>query len=569
MPDLDIRVKATDLASNVLANVGDNVAVIGKQASQTLDSISKSASEQAQSVGSSTTIITGGGGLGLIAKTLTSVAGATVAAIGGVVAFGAAAIGAANKAEKELAKVGDKFKLIEAQRLNIPINVVGDDSIDAFKAKVQGVAAQLEKITGQSSNKFTGLGVDALMGGIDPGQVDQAMQAAAGLSYAFGTSLEGGMSKARAAIEGNFGAFEALIPGIQNLATNEEKLAAVSKLASDAMIMQSESVGILTQLGNGFGNLLERVGSGQSVVTTLAGVLGDILVPAIDFVDEKIVSLGGAADFLKESLATAFAFVSATVETVWNDIGLILERGKLSFLLFAESSILSIEHAFTVQMPAYVVWFTDNFFNLLQDLATGAITIVSNLGKNIADAFGAYWHYITEGWSQGESLSDLATNIGNIATRNLLDGFEPVTSELPKIADRAMSNVEKDLTQQMKGIDDKLGQDFGKAFDRSMSKMKSTLADTQKEVEVDLKLKPPNPDLLNVNQKIESKQNTAIESRVMVRGPSDDPMQKQLALQAKQVELLQQLAAQKQAADAAARMMQASNTGLTVQIVGN
>ena len=135
----------------------------------------------------------------------------------------------------------------------------------------------------------------------------------------------------------------------------------------------------------------------------------------------------------------------------------------------------------------------------------------------------------------------MANNIGNIATRNLLDGFEPVTTELPRIAERAMSATEKSLLTQMKGIDDKLAKDFSKAFENSVNAIDTTLAKAKLNAKIDFAgIKPPKPQ--EITQNVESKVNQAIESRVMVRGPMDDPMERLLDVQQRSEIYLQTIA---------------------------
>lgn len=554
MNDLSIRINAVDMASNVLAAVGENVKSFGRGASKSFDDMARSgqqASAAAASAGDSSTVIVGGtGAIASLGRALFSVAGGAIVAAGAIAGVGVAAMRAADKADKELERVGKTLKLIEAQRLNIPVELVGMGNIDPMLARIKEVASQLENATGTKSSKIVDLAGSAVKQGFDPSQMDQTMKGAAGLASAFGTSLEDGLAKVRQAAEGNFAAFETLIPGIQSLSTDQEKLAAVSKLAADGLTLSAQAandgMGIFSKLGNGIGNLLERIGNFSAVSEIAAGVLGEILFPVIDFVDQKFVSLGATGDWLKDTLKNSFAFISAFAQMTWGNLGLLMERAKLSFFLFAEQSAISIEHAFTVSMPSYVVWFTDNFFSLLQDLASGAMTIVSNLGTNIADAFGAYWHYITEGWSQGESLSDLASNIGNIATRNLLEGFEPVTKELPKIADRAMSATEKSLLDQMAGIDTKLADDFTKAFQDSLAEIDTELSSAKLDTKINLgNVKPPDMSSL-VPQNVEAKVNQAFESRVQLRGPSDDPMSKLLDTQEKALKALEEMAAAKQ-----------------------
>lgn len=550
MNDLSIRVSATDMASNVLAAVGDNVKNLGQTASSSFNQMqasSAAAAQAANAVGSSSaaSLSVSSSSIGTLLTGLTSVVGISVKAALAIGGIAITAVAASNKAEKELSKVGNTLKLIEAQRLKISVDLVGDGNIDPVLAKVKQVADQIELATNIKSSKIVNLAGSATQMGFDPGKMDQTMKGAAGLSAAFGTSLDDGLSKVRQAAEGNFAAFETLIPGIQLLSTEEEKLAAVAKLASDGLIIQAQAVsdseGMFSRLYNGVGNLFERMGSGAPIIETVSGVLSDILFPVIDFVDQKMFDLGNTTTWLKDMFVAGFSAIAAVADVTWNNFGLILERAKISLFLFAEQSALDLEHTFTVKMPSYVVWFGDNFLNILQDLGAGALTIVSNLGSNIADAFGAYWHYITEGWSQGESLSDLANNIGNIATRNLLDGFEPVTTELPRIAERAMSATEKSLLTQMKGIDDKLAKDFSKAFENSVNAIDTTLAKAKLNAKIDFAgIKPPKPQ--EITQNVESKVNQAIESRVMVRGPMDDPMERLLDVQQRSEIYLQTIA---------------------------
>jgi hypothetical protein len=578
MNDLSIRINAVDMASNVLSAVGENVKSFGQNAAKSFDDMARSgqmASAAASSAGDSSTVIVGGtGALATLGKALFTVAGGALIAAGAVAGVGVAAMRAAGKAEKELGKVEKTLKLIEAQRLNIPVEFVGGANIDPVLAKIKEVADQIENATGTKSGKVVDLAGSAVKQGFDPGKMDQAMKGAAGLASAFGTSLEDGLAKVRQAAEGNFAAFETLIPGIQNLTTDQEKLAAVSKLAADGLVLSSQAAedgsGIFVKLGNGVGNLLERIGNLSSVNEIAAGVMSEILFPAIDFVDSKLFDLGATGDWLKDAIKNSFAFISATTSVVFNDMGLILERGKLSFLLFAEQSAAVVGHAFTVQIPEYAMWFGRNFLNILQDLAVGSFTIVKNMLTNLGDAFGEWWNFVTEGWSTGQSLGDLASNIGAIASRNLLDGFEPVTEELPQIAGRAVSNTEKFLLDQMAGVDKKLANNFGKAFEDSLGSIQNSMDKSVLNPKIDLAgIKPPEIETKDlVPQNVEAKVNQAFESRVQLRGPSDDPMSKLLDTQEKALKALEDIAAAR-AADTAATMLTNSQTGFTIQMVGN
>jgi ABC-type transporter Mla subunit MlaD len=95
-------------------------------------------------------------------------------------------------------------------------------------------------------------------------QIDDAAKAALGLSEVMGISLNDALLEVKAAAEGNFAAFEYLIPNINQLASSEEKLAAVSKLASQGLQEKADiankAVSVFDRMNVEMGNLNATVG---------------------------------------------------------------------------------------------------------------------------------------------------------------------------------------------------------------------------------------------------------------------------------------------------------------------
>jgi len=109
-----------------------------------------------------------------------------------------------------------------------------------------------------------------------------------------GVSLEDGLKKSRLATEGNFKAFEKLLPAIKEMKTDEEKLAAVMELSARGMAMKeaaSQSAGgEAERMGHRVGNLMETIGAllapirevAYKGITLLADALANILGPAVE-----------------------------------------------------------------------------------------------------------------------------------------------------------------------------------------------------------------------------------------------------------------------------------------------
>jgi hypothetical protein len=173
-----------------------------------------------------------------------------------------------------------------------------------------------------------------------------------------------------------------------------------------------------------------------------------------------------------------------------------------SVVLSLETMRADFEHIFLVVIPEYGKWFYSNFTNILRDAAVAASHIVENIGKNISNAL------------QGKPL------IG------LLEGFQATVDELPTIAERGATEVEKVLRNN---IDLKMGkvvEDFEKNKNKNLDFLNKAMSDqvqTQMpeiDLKVNAKVGADKDDPFSGKSRSESPLQ-AFESRILTRGNSD------------------------------------------------
>ena len=337
------------------------------------------------------------------------------------------------------------------------------------------LADALELRTNVEAEAVAELMKSAAMLGVQNDQLGEVAKTAIGLSEAMGISLEDGLKKARLATEGNFNSFNKLIPSMKDMATNEEKLAAVMDLANKGLAQKEDSAnsaaGAYQRMMHKVGTMIETVGEALSPFRKLAfdgiGFLADkiteLLVPAVasigpavEFAGKMVEWLQGAAVASINGIIRAFTFVEVVVENFGTVFEAMVTSAHLQFVTLADMA----RHALTVQIPAYAAWFADNFVNLMRDAFNATVTIAANLGEKIVNILSRIWEYISSGMEGG--FSQLSSDIGKLAAGSLLEGFEATTAALPEIAARAITDKEKELTGKLAGLGGRLGDEFNK-----------------------------------------------------------------------------------------------------------
>lgn len=549
MNDLSIRVSATDMASNVLAAVGENVKTLGQSASNSFNQMANSSQNAANSVGgtSDSLMILAAGPIGGVVKALATVTGAAFAASAAVAGIAATALAAAIKAERELDKIADSLALIDAQKLKISVDQVSRDSINQTTDDIKKLVEQIELATNIKSSRLMGVAGDAVKMGFDPRQIDQTIKAAAGLSAAMGISVEEGLSKVKLATQGTFDSFKNLIPGIESLTTAEEKLAAVSKLAADGLLIAAENAessgNIFARASLGLGNFFERLGNGTDATRLFAGVMQEIILPIIDLVDQNFISLGDTSEWLANTLKEAFAFAAASVDVSMNSTSSILQRTKLQWMLFSEQVSSAFEHTFTVVIPGYLTYFGQVAGDILYNAGGYIRYFVENYIVKTLEIVGAAYS-VMDGYAESfinpnVNLDERLAKLDDVLNKEYKLDITPIAS-MPDL-DWQLTQTETFLLDEIERLNKVIAKEFETSFENSLDGINRAMADFKLDAKVNL---VPQLDsaaaatAAAITQ--ETKVNQAFESRVMVRGPSDDPMTKLLGIQEKMLEVLRQ-----------------------------
>jgi hypothetical protein len=219
---------------------------------------------------------------------------------------------------------------------------------------------------------------------------------------------------------------------------------------------------ILRELQTEFGGAAEAMSSPftriGNIVGDVAEGIGSVFLPSLEAVASMITaSIIPAADSMGERFRSAgVSLRDAIVPTMQNVIARIANIGTYLDLLWAKTFQVFVQignsasYFFTDQLPAYFTWFLDNWGNLWTDALSITQTSFSNLATNVSTNMKSIWDYIASG----------GTTALEFAWTPLLDGFKATVSELPKIADRIPSELEKTLGEMVSGLQGKLQNDM-------------------------------------------------------------------------------------------------------------
>lgn len=400
-------------------------------------------------------------------------------------------------------------------------------SSDTLMQQYEGLADTLEKTTNVAAETTQGLMKQAAIMGVSNDKLDDMAVAAIGLSEALGVSLDTGLEKVRLATEGNFKAFEKLIPSMKNMKTDEEKLAAVLELSARGMAMKEEAsksaAGSAEQMEHRVGNLMETIGGTLSPIrqlvnqgiTVLADAFSELLAPAAEYMQQVFSDMGGWMDWVKEKVIagvnlmvgafTFFEVVLTNLDSIWT---IVVSQAELYMLQISGV----IMHTLTEVIPAYASWFGENFVNLMRDAVMLAYTVVSNHVQKIVDAFMALWDFIESG-----GTSDILGQLGEIAGRSYLEGFESSLTDLPTIASRTITDREQELAATIGQLGSNLGDEFARKMEERMIDIGENVGDG---LNTNIDLSMANSGLAKRKDGTAGTSINATESRLLTRGPS-------------------------------------------------
>jgi hypothetical protein len=499
-----------------------------------------------------------------------------------VLAAGYAAVKAATAALGGLSAINAAYdQQADAVRgLETALRLQGEE-VASNSARLQAFASDIQKLTGVGDEATIALMKQASMLGVNADQMESVTKASIGLSEVLGTDMESAMKSLRLAQEGNFAAFEKQFPQMKAMQSDAEKLAFVSELAAkglDAKADASMTVsGMASRASGAIGDLMEVIGNIIAPVRmlisqglkVLAESLQQVLAPAAEYAQGVLENIGPIMDYVKEKVVQAVNIIVGAftfVEVIVTNLGDVWEMMKAGAELRFEQMKNIIMHVLTEVIPSYAMWFAENFVNIIRDGLMLAFTVITNHIRKIKDAFFALWDFIKSGGS-----TDILGQLGEIAGRSYLEGFESSLTALPEIAERSLSDKEKALQSKIDGIAGNLGDQFAKKFADRMVVLDDELgAGFSKDIELKLKnqVKGEVDDQLKKSIGM-STQVSATESRLLTRGPAD----KQMNLLERLLRKVEDIAASS-ATSAAAEMESASalaniaeNTAKTTQIV--
>lgn len=409
------------------------------------------------------------------------------------------------------------------------------EAVETESARLQAYASQMQAFSGVGDEVTLGLMRQAAMLGVSSDQLDDTAAAAIGLSEATGKSLDESLKLVKNSLEGEFGAFGKIIPAIKQATTDSEKLAMIQELAAKGLDAKAESAdrlaGAEERAAGAVGDLMEVIGGLIAPVReviaigikAMAEALTGILAPAATYV----------SDLFERWKPTIMSAIEATVngiiagltmaEVIFGNFGTVIGIVFDSILLKYETYRADTEHLFVTTIPAYISWFGDNFFNIIETAFSAVSSVVTEHIQKIGDTFQAFWDFIASGGS-----TDLLGELGDIAGRSYLTGFENSIEALPQIAERAMTATEKELQASIGATASTLAEEYRTKLEvRTVSlgkKIGENIADS-----IDLSLKKSSEEIDKAKKGKTGESNTqgsdallqATQGRLITRGPGE------------------------------------------------
>lgn len=393
-----------------------------------------------------------------------------------------AAIGGVKAANEAYDKQTEAVK-----RLNAALAIRGQQ---AASASMQATAKNLEKLTGVADQATLALMQTAQSMGFATDKADDAAKAAIGLAAATGKTADESLGDMKAALEGNFDAFIGLNPQIMYMRTNQEKLAAVMAIANQGLQQQSQDMTSVSGSGrradSAMGSLMESFGKIIAPIRVLinAGIhqlatsLDSLLVPIVQYASSVLENIGPIMEWVQGKVVAAinvmigaFTFLEVILTNLGSVWEIVKAAAELAMIIVSES----VMHTLTKVIPAYAMWFGENFINLMKDAFNGVIAVITNAGRIIGEMVYQIFAFIASGGEGG--IEGLMSGLGEAASISLLDGFKSSLTSLPEIAERQLTAREKDLADKIGAVGGRLGQEFSDKMSERMLGVGSALGD--------------------------------------------------------------------------------------------
>lgn len=392
---------------------------------------------------------------------------------------------------------------------------------DAHKA----FANQMQRVAGVGDEVTLSMMKQASQMGIADEKLEDVIKVAAGLSEVMGTDIESALIKAAQAAEGNTEVFSRMIPGLRDMATEEEKLAAISDLASKGLQQKRDDmgqlIGIQQRATNSWGDMLEVIGQILAPIRAIisqgfavfAETMQSALIPAVNLASAAMSALPAVFEYVNSAIVGAITFIEVVIGNFPAIVQMSINQTELYWIQLSES----VKHILTAAMPSYLEWFGENWMNMLTDIFSAGLTLVQNYIRNYADALLALWDWVSSGFKGGAVA--LFESVAEIASRNLLEGFEATTASLPDVIARQITDREMELSAKIGATGAAIGTEFATKFIERMAAVNETFADfsTQANLTANEAASAMSASRGAGNQNLQ-----ASEGRLLTRGRSED-----------------------------------------------
>ena len=335
-------------------------------------------------------------------------AGMSARGFGSTIKGVAGALGAYLGARKLLSFAKESVQLFNVQDQAVQSLT---DSLRLLKSEsevpqMERFASQLQKLTtygDEATLELMQLGVS--MGHFTGDTLKSATVASMGLADALKIDTASAMKLVAKASTGDTGSLSRYGIVLDATMTKEEKFSELLRIGAENFEVSKGKTktfgGMVTQLGNSWGDAKERLGSFIATNTKVQA--------GIQFTQVLIENFGTAMNI------------------VWTGTAL----GMVSF---GEN----IKHIFGTVVPSYTKYFFENWKNVLSNLWNMYKSFFSNMITNWKNFFKALMSYM-----RGDGFDFQWTG--------LLDGFESTLKEMPNIAKRVASPVEQALMEELSG----------------------------------------------------------------------------------------------------------------------
>jgi len=283
--------------------------------------------------------------------------------------------------------------------------------------------------------------------GVSEENMKSATQAAIGLSQITGQGLDQSMKAVARGTLDNVDAFQRYFPEMEHMTSAAEKQAFVNQKLAEGFDKSksgtSTLAGALKSLGNNWGDMLEKVGQLFAPFVQKVADWFNRIAPVIQNVIGKVLPIMAAfaakmqqvAVWIGEKLLYAFTFIEQAVRN-WKQVMTIAALTVYGKWLEFKNNLT---HIFTVALPGVLKWLADNWMNIFRDMLVAHVTLWRNRLNQIIDIVKVFWDAITLKIGAGEAM----LKVGEIAGRNMLEGFKAKTKPLPDLLTRQLTPEEK------------------------------------------------------------------------------------------------------------------------------